>query len=338
MATKDEVERFLLNCPFTGGNATLKKEKSVLTYRKEKWAYMHLYYECDDTKECFTTEHLDELNIGQVYNQYRAKYGIPFVDEIAKIRKMYNLSAVKMSRILGFGDNQYRLYENGDMPSETNGKILMSIKNPLVFKTFLENSKNQFSEDEFTKMVDKMNSLHLYSDDDRNMKMVFQELRRDLYNGFALQSVDHVRNMMLYFINRMNGVWTTMMNKLLFYTDFYSYKLRGVAMSGLSYRAIQRGPVPVRWERVYSFYDDIEQDLIHIADGVDGQKLCSNSKYDPSEFSEEEMKILNAVYERFHKMSASQASDLSHAEDVWQKYKDTRKFLDFNMAFNLKGL
>ena len=45
-----------------------------------------------------------------------------------------------MSQILGFGDNQYRLYENGDMPSEANGKILMSIQNPHIFESFVTNT------------------------------------------------------------------------------------------------------------------------------------------------------------------------------------------------------
>lgn len=107
-----------MRSPFTGGNATLKHEVSELTYRKETFKYVHLYYECDETKERFTTTELDEVNIGQIYNQYRAKYGIPFPDEIASLRKQYGLPAIKMSRILGFGDNQFRLYENSDMHSE----------------------------------------------------------------------------------------------------------------------------------------------------------------------------------------------------------------------------
>ena len=133
-----------MKSPFTGGNVALQQENSELMFRKEKFQYVHLYYQCEDTKERFTTTEIDELNLSQVYNQYRVKYGIPFPDEIKRIRQMYELSASKMSEILGFGDNQYRLYENGDMPSEANGKILSSIKEPSIFKVFVENAKNQF--------------------------------------------------------------------------------------------------------------------------------------------------------------------------------------------------
>ena len=54
------------------------------------------------------------------------------------------------------------------------------------------------------------------------------------------------------------------MNKLLFYTDFLCYKKYGRAMSGLAYKAIQYGPVPVRWDRVYSLVDGVDQILLNL--------------------------------------------------------------------------
>jgi hypothetical protein len=70
-----------MKSPFTDGNVTFKFELSELTYRNEVFKFVHLYYECDKTKERFTTTELDEINISQVYNQYRAKYGNKFSHE-----------------------------------------------------------------------------------------------------------------------------------------------------------------------------------------------------------------------------------------------------------------
>ena len=50
------------------------------------------------------------------------KYAIPFPDEIKRVRELYGISALRMSKLLGFGDNQYRKYEEGEMPSVSNGK------------------------------------------------------------------------------------------------------------------------------------------------------------------------------------------------------------------------
>jgi uncharacterized phage-associated protein len=327
-----------MRSPFTGGNATLRHEVSELAYRKETFKYVHLYYECDETKERFTTTELDEVNIGQIYNQYRAKYGIPFPDEIASLRKQYGLPAIKMSRILGFGDNQFRLYENGDMPSEANGKILMGIKNPLVFKTFLINSKNQFSEDEYHKMLRKVDAIPTEKDDSERKQYLFHGIRRDITNGFAPQSISKLENVILFFINRFDGVFYTMMNKLLFYADFYSYKTRGIGLTGLSYVAIQRGPVPVRWDRIYSFFDDIRPEIVHFGNGVEGTKLKADVDFNKALFSEEESGILEKVYERFSEVNASQISETSHDEEAWQQFVGKKEPVDYSMAFSLKAM
>ena len=86
-----------MTSPFTGGVATLHSEPSSLVFRKETFYFIHQFYECQDTHERFTTTEIDEANMAQVYNQYRAKYGIPFPEEIKRIRQHYALSATKMS-------------------------------------------------------------------------------------------------------------------------------------------------------------------------------------------------------------------------------------------------
>ena len=202
-----------MQSPFTGGHATLRHELSELTFRKEKFQYVHQFYECDETKERFTTTALDEVNVGQVYNQYRAKYGIPFPDEIKRIRQRYGMPASKMSQILGFGDNQYRLYENGDMPSEANGKILMSIQNPHIFESFVTNARNQFEEDEFAKILSKVKSVKTDANDAFIKDYIFNGSRRDIFNGYATQSISKLKNIILFYIEKYHGVFFTMMNK-----------------------------------------------------------------------------------------------------------------------------
>ena len=69
-----------MKSPFTGGNVILQQENAELMFRKERFQYVYLYYLCAYTKARFTTSDLDEINISQVYNQYRIKYGIPSVN------------------------------------------------------------------------------------------------------------------------------------------------------------------------------------------------------------------------------------------------------------------
>ena len=327
-----------MKSPFSEGNAVLHCEPSTLMFRKENFNYIHQFYECEDTKERFSTTELDEANIAQVYNQYRAKYGIPFPEEIKRIRQHYALSATKMSEILGFGENQYRLYENGDMPSEANGKVLMSIMNPEIFRSFVENARGQFSEEEFAKIMSKSEAWDKMKYPPYVMEYMFHNVRRSIYNGFATQSIDKLKNILLYFIERGDGVFFTKMNKLLFYTDFLAYRMTGKGMTGLCYKAIAHGPVPLHWDRVYSFYNEINQEIVQYPDGRAGTKLVSNLSPDMTYFSEDEKEMLEYVYQRFKKETPTQISETSHQEDAWKKYLNSDRLISFEMAFSLKAI
>ena len=327
-----------MTSPFTGGMAVLHSEPSTLVYRKETFRYVHQFYECQDSHERFTTSELDEANLAQVTNQYRAKYGIPFPDEIKRIRQHYALSATKMSEILGFGENQYRLYENGDMPSEANGKLLMSIMNPEIFRSFVENARGQFSEEEFAKIMSKSEAWNKTKYPPYVMEYMFQYVRRSVYNGFATQSIDKLKNILLYYIEKENAVFFTKMNKLLFYTDFLSYRMTGKAMTGLSYRAIAHGPVPIRWDRIYSFYNEIDQEIEQFSDGREGTKLVSHLSPDMSDFGDDELMMLDYVYQRFKNETPTQISETSHHEEAWKQYLNSDRLISFEMAFCLKAI
>ena len=69
--------------------------------------------------------------------------------------------------------------------------------------------------------------------------------------GYVSLSLVKIKAVMLYFINKMDEIYVTKMNKLLFYTDFLSYKRQGYGMTGLEYAALPYGPVPDQWGKVY---------------------------------------------------------------------------------------
>lgn len=74
------------------------------------------------------------------------------------------------------------------------------------------------------------------------------------------------------------------------------------------------------------------------SDGREGTVLKSNLSPDLSDFSEEELQILEAVYLRFKNESPSQISETSHHEEAWKQYINSDKLIDFNMAFSLRAL
>lgn len=325
-----------MKSPFTGGETILVAESRKATFRKEEYEYTHLAYRCLDTGEQFTTTELDEFNVGQIYGRYRAKYGIPYPDEIREVRKRYGLSALKMSQILGFGDNQYRLYENEDIPNVANGRVLKAIQNPRIFETFVDEARYVLTDDEYVRIKRRIaESDGRFVTDGVIERLVYGDNGRDRYNGFAMRSVAKLKNVILFYIGKFNGVFVTQMNKLLFYTDFASFRDCGRAMTGLSFRAIQYGPVPDRWDRVYGLIDGVFQIE---AEGRNGNRLVSDQPCDMSGFTDEETAVLERVYDTFKNDSAASISRKSHEERAWKDNQETHSFIDFAYAFSLKAI
>ena len=142
---------------------------------------------------------------------------------------------------------------------------------------------------------------------------------------------------MLFILEHCQDVWCTKMNKLLFYIDFMSYRERGMAISGLSYRAIDYGPVPERWDRVYSEFSEIKQDLRQVGDYA-GSILNSSEKADEGLFSIDELEIMNTVCKKFGSLSSRELSRLSHEENAWLKYNESHDKIPFAEAFSLKAI
>ena len=140
----------------TGGEAILQKEMRETEFRGERFVYEHHNIRDLETNIEFTNTEIDEGNVQRVYDQYRAKHGIPSPKELTEMRERYGVSAIKMSQILGLGVNQYSRYEQGEMPSESIGKMLHSIQTPAVFMGDLDDAKNQFSEAEYKKICAKV--------------------------------------------------------------------------------------------------------------------------------------------------------------------------------------
>ncbi len=329
-----------VSSPYSGKPMRVVYEPDTWDFRGEKFSYIHIAFRDDEWGEQFTTTESDTVCYEQVTNQYRAKYGIPYTDEIIAVRQRYGVSAAKMSLILGIGTNQYRLYEQGEVPNVSNGRMIRSIMNPKVMLEMVESSRNQLSQAEYRKIADKV-KIVIDQSDTYKMKQ-YETLRifttpRSAENGYAQTSLDRLKNIMLYLLNRCEEVWCTKMNKLLFYVDFLSYRERGMAMTGLSYRAINFGPVPERWDRVYSEFPEVEQELRQTGDFV-GSVLTTTSEPDLSMFTDTEMKVLDCVCNRFGTKSSREISRLSHDETAWKNHHENHEKIPFQEAFSIKAI
>ena len=177
-----------MKSPFTGKEMKRVYEKRTWNFRGEQYEYEHIAWLCEDSGEQFTDDESDTVGFVQVTNQYRAKYGIPYTDEIIAVRQRYGISAAKMSLILGIGVNQYRLYEQGEVPSVSNGRMIRSIMNPKVMLEMVESSKNELSVSEYEKIISKVQAIvassETYKMEQYETRRIFTTLR-GADNGYA---------------------------------------------------------------------------------------------------------------------------------------------------------
>ena len=323
----------------TGKPMRVVYRPETMTFRGEKFNCAYMSFRDDELNEGFTTTESDSIWYNQVTNQYREKHGIPYQDEIIATRERYGVSASKMSLILGFGTNQYRLYEEGEVPSESNGKMIRSAMNPRVFQELVGASRNLLSEKEFVKISAKVEDViaqsHAREDDQWAERRIFRT-GRGLANGFAPQSTARLRSLLVYVLGKMRDTFQTKMNKVLFYIDFLSYRERGMAISGLAYQAIEFGPVPQRWDRVYSGFDEVVPQSKMVKD-QECTVLTTDVKADTSLFSKEELEIIDTVCEKLAGVSAKKIVEMSHRESAWKKYYNPRQstLIPFEEAFSL---
>ncbi len=334
-----------MKSPITGKEMILTKERRSMVFRKETFEIVFHYYKCEDSGEQFTTTSLDEVNMNQVYNQYRDKFNIPFPDEIIKIREKYGLSAAKMSEILGFGVNSYRQYEAGEMPSTANAKLIQMVGDP---KKFIDMVELCGTLDEKLKEKYIQKAQLLVEERKRNIfNLNFKEYLlgnhlADIYSGYRNPNFEKFTEMVVYFSEKLQP-FKTKMNKLLFYTDFLMFKTSCFSISGVRYKAIDMGPVPHNFQSIFEFLANKEEIDIYTTEfsqGYTGEQFKARKErpFNASLFSETELEVLAKVSTVFKTTSTNDIIELSHLEEAWKKNEKDKSVISYEYAFELNQI
>ena len=302
---------------------------------------MYHYYLCEDTGERFTSGELDQINTIQVHNQYREKHGIPFPDEIKKIREKYNLSARKISKILGFGENSYRNYEAGEIPSVANGRLILAIKNTEDFKKQVEASAHLISEKEKWKLDKTINKL-INEEHNTTWKKLLEDhflyTQPNEYSGYKEPQFDKIAGIIALFSSQMKN-FKTKLNKLLFFADFLHYSKTGFSITGLTYRAIPLGPVPAEYDKLYMKLTEegkIYVDEILMSEGNYAEIINGSEEFNGHMFYDTEKEILNNIIKQFRSISPREIVELSHRFKAWKENQEQRKLINYQQyAFDL---
>jgi len=331
-----------MKSPFTGKEMSIVKEWHTMSFRKEEFRVLFHAYKCDDTGEQFEDEAFAQLNFNQLVNQYRVKYSIPFPEKIIEIREKYEVSATKMSEILGFGTNSYRQYESGEVPNQSNAKLILLADDPHEFKKLVG-----FCTSLESKVLERVNHrIDALMEEQKRTKIEYQ-LEKYLLGahapnsltGYRTPSFQKISEMVVYFTEKLQP-WKTKMNKLLFYADFSMYQQTGFSISGTQYRAIQMGPVPNNFNSIFEYLankDEIDINSTSFSNGGIGEQFTPNPKrkFNANLFTEKELSVLATITEKFRATSTSDIIEISHKEKAWLDNQASGNLIDYTYSFEL---
>lgn len=334
-----------MKSPITGKEMTLVTEKRAMDFRKERFQIVFHYYKCEESGERFTTTRMDEINLNQLYNQYRDKFNIPFPDEITAIRQKYGVSATKMAEILGFGTNSYRQYEAGEMPSVSNARLIQMISDP---NKFIEMVSLCDSLDEKTKEKYIQKAKQLAEERARNSfafnlkDYLLGNHLADIYSGYRNPSFEKFTEMVVYFSEQIKP-YKTKMNKLLFYADFLMFKQSCFSISGVRYHAIDMGPVPYNFQSIFEYLaneDKVDIHYIEFPNGGIGEQFIARTDrpFNSTLFSEIELEVLQKIVTTFKTTTTNDIIELSHLEKAWKENEQTKNVISYEYAFELKQI
>lgn len=332
-----------MKSPFTGNDMEIVKEWRTMNFRKEEFRVYFHAYKCDCTGEQFEDKILAELNYNQLVNQYRSKYRIPFPEQISSIREKYNLSASKMSQVLGFGANVYRNYEAGEVPNQSNAKLIQLADDPHEFWKLVQICPD-LGPDTKNKVIKKLESLF---DEQKRNKFenqlecyFFDNCYPTEFTGFKVPDLQKFTEMIVFFADRL-APWKTKLNKLLFYADFTMHKNSGFSISGVKYQAIPMGPVPYNFNALFEYLTNkniLEVSNTFFPDGGIGEqfKPSKNYSFNSAIFAEQELNVLESVATRFKEATTQEIIGISHQEAAWIENQAERKLINYNYSFLLK--
>lgn len=329
-----------IQSPITGGRVFLVETIEEHEYRKEKFEVHVRYYICEDTGEEFTGKGQEDLVLSQVYNQWRIRHGVPFPEDIKATRRRYGMNYSQMTKIMGFGANQWKQYEDGVVPSESNGKMIRAIENKQIMLTMLNTSKAEFTDSEFERLTMQIKAAPEKAHDNYDMLFIYgRDCEPNIYNGFGEHNPTKVAEMVCWFVGKYDdGVCPTKLNKLMFYADFQHYRQTGRSISGLRYRAIQYGPVPEHFDTIYDNIAGIVKTNEITTYGTESTTLCLSAESATTELSEPEMETLQLVFISIGHLKVLDLVDLSHKETAWINNHATHSLISYNEAFELAGV
>jgi hypothetical protein len=216
----------------------------------------------------------------------------------------------------------------------------MSYDNPIFAIENLDKHKSRFDNERYERIrknmivkIDQSGNTYLKMQEISGLYMRYHE--KSEYNGYKQLDMNKLVSVIGYFSNFTNNLYKVKLMKLLWYTDALYFKRYSVSMTGLVYKHMPLGALPIAYDEIIHLPAVISQEEI-INDDI-AYKILPNKEVNISEFTLEELNVLESVARKFKDYNAKQIVDYMHKEKA---YTDTEEYqiIPYSLAKEVKEL
>ena len=263
---------------------TEKYEAMNAELKGETYSYNGKLAVCEQCGNEVYVNEINDYNLKQLYNEFRNHHDIISLEKIMEIPEKYNIGKRPLSLLLGWGEQTFSRYYDGDMPTKQYSSILQRIyEEPEYYLSILESNK------------DKLKSQSTYE----KSKLATQILL-GIQNAPDTTKIDTVVN---YFLNKCEDITPLALQKLLYYVQGFYYAFVNQFIFEENCEAWVHGPV---FRDVYFKYREYRFDSISVSHAVDDLSLTVSEKA-----------IIDSVIKNFSCYSGKILESFTHAETPW---------------------
>lgn len=249
----------------------------------ETYIYLGKVSYCSDCGSEVYVEEINDYNLKALYNKYREKNGIVSLDTVLKIPKKYAIGKRPLSLLLGWGEQTFTRYCDGDVPTKQYSDILQKIyNNPKYYNQILEKNK------------DNLKTQMSYM---KSKKAVDILLGKETHEKFKIDLTIE------YLLNRCEDITPLTLQKALYYIQGFYYAFYKTFLFPEECQAWVHGPV---YRDIYFKYRDYRFDPIECKVEVDD-----------TIFSSTEIEIFESVIKHICCYSGKVLEKFTHLEKPW---------------------
>lgn len=253
------------------------------TIKGETYDYLGKAAHCIDCGSIIYVEEINDYNLKALYDKYRVKHGIVSLDTILKIPEKYAIGKRPISLLLGWGEQTFSRYCDGDVPTKQYSDILQKLHDePRYYEQILEENKEKLKTEAAYKKSKKAIGALIGNNTQERAKI-----------NLAIE----------YLLNQCEDITPLSLQKALYYIQGFYYAFYKTFLFPEECEAWIHGPV---YRDIYFRYRDYKFDPIEHHDAIDD-----------TVFSSSEMAILESVAKHICCYSGKILEKFTHSEAPW---------------------